>query len=338
MQSYTGSVSQSQQQQQQPPPDAYRNSRGSLSLLAPVSASVVDYSYESQRYWYIVECTMEDGRSWSLCRYYEDFYDFQIALLDEFKEEAGHTGQPRILPYMPGPVTYVTDTISAARRQSLDDYVKKLLELPPYISKCRLVRMLFAPRPSDIETTQYSQFSENGGQGQQPGQRPHHRASAGSHHSSDSSREPSRQSSTHNLANSSNGNGYPGLSAPPPRTSAQQHARHPTNGSSHIRTNSDMQPPRMQRGDTSFSTASGQSGMGGTVKVKIEYGDDMIAVLFPRDISWGGLLDKITERLGVEEVMRVEYKDEVTGQLCEITGERELRTAMGMGKVRLVVS
>lgn len=72
--------------------------------------------------------------------------------------------------------------------------------------------------------------------------------------------------------------------------------------------------------------------------MKIEYGDDMIAVLLPRDIGWNPLVDKVQERLGVQEVRSVEYKDENTGEMVEIRDEGGLRAAMGMGKVRLVVN
>ncbi|KAL4766711.1 hypothetical protein BDW60DRAFT_212689 [Aspergillus nidulans var. acristatus] len=40
---------------------------------------------------------MEDNRCWELCRYYDDFYDFQIALLTQFEEEAGQAPNPAIL-------------------------------------------------------------------------------------------------------------------------------------------------------------------------------------------------------------------------------------------------
>ncbi|KAI5802714.1 hypothetical protein FPQ18DRAFT_407935 [Pyronema domesticum] len=71
-----------------------RQSRGSSSqglLSAPITASVDSYNFEDRRYWYMVNAAMEDERSWNFCRFHEDFYDFQIAPLDEFKEEAGHT-------------------------------------------------------------------------------------------------------------------------------------------------------------------------------------------------------------------------------------------------------
>ncbi|KAI5776384.1 hypothetical protein EDC01DRAFT_483410 [Geopyxis carbonaria] len=313
LQPYGGSVGQ----------DPYRNSRSSSQglLSAPVSGSVESYNYENGRYWYVVKAIMEDGKSWGLCRFYEDFYDFQIALLDEFKEEAGHTGHPRILPYMPGPVTYVTDTISAARRQSLDEYIKKLLSMPPYISKCRLVKLLFAPRPGDVETNRYD-----------------HRQSAGSQHSSDSSRAPSRQSSAHNL---NGNNGYPGLSAPPARTSQQQGR---SNGIAqahqvHMRSGSDLQPPRMLRQDSSMSatTANSSNSQPGFLKIKIEYQDEMIAVKLPKDVNFAQLQDKLQERLGTN-LSRIQYKDEASGHTLDMIGDNDLNAALSRNpKLKLFV-
>lgn len=287
--------------------------------MAPTSASVDSYSFENGRYWYVLNAIMEDGRHWSLCRFYEDFYDFQIALLDEFQDEAGRTGQTRILPYMPGPVTYVTDTISAARRQSLDDYIKKLLSMAPYIAKSRLVKQLFAPRPGDVDTTQYrssqQSFNDN-------------RQSTGSQQSSDSSREPSRQSSQANL-NGIGGSGYPGLSAPPPRTSIGR-----LNGISqaqqvHIRSASDLQPPRMLRQDSSMSAqtqGSNSSQPGALMKIKITYRDDLIAIRLPKDVTFIQLQDKLQERLGTQ-LSEIQYKDEPSGQFLNILNDQDLSVA-----------
>ncbi|OAX77141.1 hypothetical protein ACJ72_08564, partial [Emergomyces africanus] len=142
-QPYRQSAQQSPQQSQNSYPPA----------LAPVSASIPRYCFDQDKYWYIIEAQMEDGRHWELSRYYHDFYDFQISLLRQFEEEAGNRGKPRTLPFMPGPVTHVTDAISNGRRQNLDEYIKKLLSMPPHISRCQLVRQLFAPRAGDFEMT-----------------------------------------------------------------------------------------------------------------------------------------------------------------------------------------
>lgn len=156
---------------------------------------------------------MEDGRNWELSRYYEDFYDFQIALLTEFPAEAGNTGtQKRSLPYMPGPVNYVTDAITEGRLHNLDAYVKMLLNQPPYIARCNLIKQFFAPREGDYEIEQNANGEE-------------YRLSQGSQPSStESPAGASRQSSRNNL----NGNSYSGLSAMPRQMSNGFQGMHAT--------------------------------------------------------------------------------------------------------------
>lgn len=145
--------SQRNTQQSQPAPNPQSTPGAPTSpLYAPLSARIPRYCFAEDKYWFVIEAALEDGRHWELSRYYEDFYDFQIALLTEFPAEAGNTGtQKRTLPYMPGPVNYVTDAITEGRLHNLDAYVKNLLQQPPYISRCNLVRQFFAPREGDYE-------------------------------------------------------------------------------------------------------------------------------------------------------------------------------------------
>jgi hypothetical protein len=122
-----------------------------LKRLFPVSASIPRYYFDKDVYWYIISAMMEDGRNWELCRYYQDFYDLNISLLQRFPEEAGLTEKPRTLPWMPAPVTYVTDAIAKGRCGNLDQYFKKLLLMPPHVSQSDIVRSMFAPREGDSE-------------------------------------------------------------------------------------------------------------------------------------------------------------------------------------------
>lgn len=147
----SGQNSQRNTQTQQPYQTPQTASPGS-QLYAPISARIPRYCFAEDKYWFVIEAALEDGRHWELSRYYEDFYDFQIALLTEFPAEAGNTGtQKRTLPYMPGPVNYVTDAITEGRLHNLDAYVKNLLNQPSYISRCNLVKQFFAPREGDYE-------------------------------------------------------------------------------------------------------------------------------------------------------------------------------------------
>jgi hypothetical protein len=122
------------------------------SIYAAISARIPRYCFAEDKYWFVVEVDLEDGRHWELSRYYQDFYDFQMQLIKEFPVEAGNTkAQKRTLLLMLGPVSNVTDAISEARQHNLDAYVKNLLIQPPHISRCTLVKLFFAPREGDCE-------------------------------------------------------------------------------------------------------------------------------------------------------------------------------------------
>ena len=250
---------------------------------------------------------MDDGRHWALRRFYEDFYDCQITLLKTFPEEAGQNNPAaRTLPFMPGPVTFVTDSISSARRASLDEYIKKLLEMPPHISKCHLIRELFTPRPNDIEKPYPSNalVSELFPQ----------RNSVASQQSSDSSRELSRQSSGANLSSP-----IQGPRVPNQRTNSVGQAH-----MVHMRTVSDLQPPRMGREGSTQSTQQQQN----FFKIKVSYQDEMFALRLPRDVSFSQLQEKLHERLGNIDLSCIQYKDEPSNTFINMISDTDLFTAI----------
>ena len=146
-----------------------------------ISAEVVDYHFENDEYWFRINAiyqpedpsssAMLPARQLVLFRVYDDFYDFQIALLDAFPVEAGRENGPpspqseggpteieptRILPYMPGPVTQVDDVVTSLRREELDDYLRQLCALreinAEHVLRHSLVRGFFSSKPGDVET------------------------------------------------------------------------------------------------------------------------------------------------------------------------------------------
>lgn len=311
---YQQQMRQSQQarSQQQVQQNTYA-SKSSSQLYAPISARIPRYCFAEDKYWFVIEVALEDGRHWELSRYYEDFYDFQIALLTEFPAEAGNTGQQkRTLPYMPGPVNYVTDAITEGRQHNLDAYVKNLLTQPPYISRCTLVKQFFAPREGDYEIDPNAANEE-------------YRLSGGSQPSSSDSptNGASRQSSRGNL----NGNGGYG----PPASSTHQRGQQSLSG----------QPSLMPSGPTrqtsSLSQPSNQSlspGVNGqqpsAMKVKIYFGDDLIAIRVPTDIQYPQLHEKIRERLKIPpgEDIALYYKDESSGERPGLMSDNDLDMAL----------
>ena len=308
-------------------------------LLAPISASIPRYCFENDKYWYIIECVLEDGRHWELARFYENFYDFQIALLQQFPKEADQAAGTRILPFMPGPVTYVTNAISNGRRESLNEYVKKLLALPEYISKCQLVRQLFAPREGDFELDPRA-IGED------------YRLSGASQHSSIAnslSRSASRQSSRGHLNGT---NGYPPSSMGPPQQRSNHQRNQPSgqngvNGSNqgpqHYRSSSDIQyTSTINRQPSSLTQASGISNRStppvtgssttnvtsGALKIKVFFEDDLIAIRVPSDIGFKQLRDKLKDRLKVQDDVMIQYKDEPSQGYAELLSDRDLDMAL----------
>ena len=234
---------------------------------------------------------MEDGNHWELSRYYEDFYDFQIALLTEFPAEAGNAGpgQKRTLPYMPGPVSYVTDAITEGRLHNLDAYVKNLLGQPEHISRCNLVRQFFAPREGDYQVQAHEVDEGN------------NRYSEGSRQSSGGSQAngASRQSSRNNL----NGNGYGGMSG------GQQGSGGQWGGQQQQQQQQPQQPQQL--------------------KVKMYFNRDLIAIRVPADIAYGQLCEKIRERLKITtaEQMQLSY-EERKGNKQRLSNDDELDYAL----------
>ena len=286
---------------------------------------------------------MEDGRHWELSRFYQNFYDFQIALLQEFPKEGGSTGGTRTLPFMPGPVTYVTDAISNGRRESLNDYVKKLLALPPYISRCQLVRELFAPREGDFELDPRAIGEDYRLSG----------ASIQSSAADDLSRTASRQSSRGFM---NGNNGYSAGAVGPQHRISQprsQHSVSASNGSpirqQGYRTQPDYQyqaaishQPSSLTQASSTSSGTHQSASvvsahnnsttnvvsSGALKIKVWFEDDCIAIRVPSDISFQQLKDKLKDRLKVQEEIVVQYKIEPSGNLAEMLTDNDLEVAL----------
>lgn len=74
------------------------------------------------------------------------------------------------------------------------------------------------------------------------------------------------------------------------------------------------------------------------MKIKVFFQDDIIAIRVAQDISFAALKDRLVERLKVNEEIAVSYKDETSGEVCEMRTEADLDRALGKGgKLVLVV-
>ena len=288
--------------------------RTSDNLLAPVKACVPRYCFADDIFWFIIECQMEDGRHWELQRLYQDFYDLQIQLIATYPVEAGTSGAgERTLPFMPGPVTYVTDNISNGRRANLDEYIKNLLKLGSHITQGHLVKGFFAPRQGDYEIDPDVVAAEE------------YRLSQQSHQSSNLSQGTSRQSSADQLQATtpvtpfSTGSNYGG-----------SHQRGQSTASAAYSSN--LNPPPISQAHTSTSTATGT---GSALKIKVWFEEDNCVVIrMPLSLKFVDLYNKLVERRKMErpgeeeEELMVEYKDEQDNYFYPIEIDEDLQIAV----------
>ena len=145
-----------------------------------LSARVVSFHYELEEYWFHVHAlyqpfdpsdssTLPPAKQLVLYRAYNDFFDFQIALLDTFPREGSRGENPRIIPFLPRPSDQVDDLFTATRQTELDDYLRLLYRLnrttARYILEHHLTREFFALKPGDTEMDadpQYGRMAEVG--------------------------------------------------------------------------------------------------------------------------------------------------------------------------------
>lgn len=120
------------------------SNRSSLVSISIIDASVDSYQLDHGRYQYLITAKLSNGKIRHLYRYYQDFYDLQVRLLELFPYEAGKIeNSKRTIPSIPGPLINVNDSISKLRREKLDFYLSNLIALPPHISRSEEVLRLF---------------------------------------------------------------------------------------------------------------------------------------------------------------------------------------------------
>lgn len=293
---------------------ASANSYGPSSALAAMRASVPRYTFANDKFYFIVDCSMSNGTRWELSRKYEDFYELQINLINAFPDEAGKNDKPRVLPYMPGPVKFVTAKISEGRRQNLDQYLSDLLALGPHIARSHIVCNFFAPVGGDNEV--------NGDNNDHGAQNRYSQASRGSLQDPYNTNRYSQERQQTSYLNGS-AQQTPGLMGPP----------------------SDYPQPGMQRQMT--STSNGANAL--KVKVWFDINTCVVVRMPPKhQFNYADLYRKIVERRKLEysgkrdngldspidadqdldPELEFKYRDERNGDYHLLSDDKDLEDAM----------
>ncbi|KAF9916463.1 bud emergence protein 1 [Lobosporangium transversale] len=303
-----------------------------------IHASVESFHLADGQYWFNVRVEIASGAVRSLFRLYEDFYNFHIALLEEFPVESGRVGdQPRILPFMPIPLPNVTETVSATRRKDLDLYVQDLCKLPPRIMQHPLVENLFAVRDGDTETPPNEQKQPD----RTSGTRSTSPALGRSHPARDLDRRPSPSAGSRGTrppfvsrpqqSTRSYGDESPGGSSPGVRSLSQFPAAPSTPVATAVGTTAAATvPPPSQGLPLAIKTAEDM------IKVKISYQEDIMAMRIPVSIGFKALQQKIFDRLQIEPHRTLSYRDD-HGDFAIIQTDADVRAAMDRSGGKLMV-
>lgn len=300
--------------------NSYSPLQSPTALLTVKDARIEQCSYTNGRYWYWVRAVMEDGRHRNLCRYYEDFHSFQLNLLATFPVESGSKGKDRIIPFIPGPTTYVTDAIAEERREDLDVYVRELCILPSHIKSHELVKLFFAPREGDVESSRATNMAPQPSIartdiGGRTSQTPSQRTSNQTQQSFDS-RSSAGQQRPAQLARV----GSSPINATPPATGGM--SRNHTEPSRSM--SGSQQSPILESPQDGYSSSRPPPPF---IKIKIFFQDDIIVIRTPPDVSYDHLMEKMHERLG-KPFTNVRFRDSLSGELYDITNDGELAAAL----------
>lgn len=144
----------------------YSYARERMRYGLVTAASVESFHQEDGSFWFHLRAYFSTGASLVLYRLYQDFYDFQIALMDEFPVEAGRVPPTnRILPMMPGPTDHEDEGVCAQRVHDLSLYLSDLCSLPDRIRMSGLMYEFLVPRAGDVEVEVGNGQGANGDRG-----------------------------------------------------------------------------------------------------------------------------------------------------------------------------
>lgn len=318
---------------------SYTRERQQYGLV--LSASVESFHQEEGAYWFHLRANFTTGASLILYRLYQDFYDFQIALMDEFPVEAGRvppggedSGRPaeRILPMMPGPTDFEDEVVCAQRVHDLSIYLTDLCGLPDRIRGGGLMYEFLVPRAGDVEVEigngkgdqegggaasiegQYGELVEYldqmDGQDRSGVEKGMERLEMnGGAYPSYGAQEQEAGSYSRSLNQYSPAGDGTSLSSPfrshtnPPRTLAEQYTA-PSQSYQTTYPSPPSSSPLPPLGTANQNVPF--------VKIKIFHRntDDLIAIRVPPNISHAAILEKVRERLG-NDVVHLRYREEV---------------------------
>ncbi|KAK6203499.1 uncharacterized protein RJT21DRAFT_119661 [Scheffersomyces amazonensis] len=250
------------------------SNRSSLSSAGTIilEAGVDSYQLDHGRYQYLVTAKLSNGKIRQLYRYYQDFYDLQVKLLELFPYEAGKIeNSKRIIPSIPGPLINVNDSISKLRREKLDYYLRNLIALPSHISRSEEVLRLFDVLENGFDK-EFTDSNNNNGRSSKP-------------ISQQSNYQQDRLSQYSNYPNN-----HRNSTTPTSETRSRSSSTHLINNV----------PGVVNQSNTSAISSDSKAQIT-KVKVKFYYDEDIFVLLLPTSLRLQDLKTKLFKRLDLDK-------------------------------------
>ncbi|XP_008276339.1 neutrophil cytosol factor 1 [Stegastes partitus] len=106
--------------------------------------------FPSQHYVYMLMVKWSDLSEKLIYRTYPEIHTFHKSLKEMFPIEAGQIEKKdRIIPSLPAPRWVDSQKSRETRKTTLAEYCHSLVNLPPHISRCKLLSSFFKVRPED---------------------------------------------------------------------------------------------------------------------------------------------------------------------------------------------
>ncbi|XP_048045555.1 neutrophil cytosol factor 1 [Megalobrama amblycephala] len=106
--------------------------------------------FPSQHYVYMLLVKWSDQSEKLVYRRYPEIHTFHKTLKEMFPIEAGDIdAKDRIIPTLPAPKWLDNQKTTETRQETLAEYFRSLLNLPPKISRCQLIHDFLKMRPED---------------------------------------------------------------------------------------------------------------------------------------------------------------------------------------------
>ncbi|KAL4660566.1 neutrophil cytosol factor 1 [Arapaima gigas] len=118
--------------------------------------------FPSQHYVYMFLVKWSDLSEKLVYRKYPEIHTLHKSLKEIFPIEAGDiNAKDRIIPSLPAPKWFDNQKTTENRQGTLAEYLHSLLNLPPKISRCQLLRDFFQVRPDDEIPPSHYPFKRN---------------------------------------------------------------------------------------------------------------------------------------------------------------------------------